>query len=152
MAKRWFCVEAEVHGSRRFIGRVEATPEELREAVGPWAEINTENGSCVVFSPPPKVRVLSTNADIDPCIAEVLAAKQRAIAARGCPLITGLSGPLVPGEGPREVIRHRRIQFYPALLKHFPELEGLIEITPDPLAPFQVEPHLPGASTDETTL
>lgn len=47
--KRWFCVEQRVRGQTLFIGRVEATPAALREAVGPYAEINPANGQCLIY-------------------------------------------------------------------------------------------------------
>lgn len=51
--KRWYCVEQKLqNGNRVFVGRVEATEDELRDAVGPYADINPVNGECYVWGKP----------------------------------------------------------------------------------------------------
>jgi hypothetical protein len=53
--KVWWCVEAKVPGRAMiFLGRVEASEEEIKRDLGPWIEI--KGNHVVVFACPPPVR------------------------------------------------------------------------------------------------
>ena len=57
-ARRWWNVEA----NGRFCGRVEATSEEMREALGPYLDLR-QDGLCIVLAPPRKPRKCSLGYD-----------------------------------------------------------------------------------------
>lgn len=52
MTKRWWCVEMQRFGQRIFVGRIEATPEEIKSHFGPYVELNETNGECFVYGRP----------------------------------------------------------------------------------------------------
>lgn len=54
MGKRWYCIDQKLNGRRVHMGRIETTEKELREAVGPYADINPTNGECYVWGPKPR--------------------------------------------------------------------------------------------------
>lgn len=47
--RRWYCIEQRLRGQNIFLGRIETTEAELREAVGHYADINSTNGHCLVW-------------------------------------------------------------------------------------------------------
>jgi hypothetical protein len=55
-SRRWWCVEMKGQGhdfgKRIFVGRVEATPQEIHNHFGPYVYLDAKNGECYIYGKP----------------------------------------------------------------------------------------------------